>query len=104
MYETSSETGEDRLIGPVEIQMVYDSEHNGARIVANKQASSGDKEDEEVANHLIAMQTEMDVVQEKVILSTYTTFWGVNPPVVSDPLIEPFWQTYDWKRQYRAVF
>ena len=76
MYETSSETGEDRLIGPVEIQMVYDSEHNGARIVANKQASSGDKEDEEVANHLIAMQTEMDVVQEKVILSTYTTFLG----------------------------
>ena len=74
MYETSNETGEDRLIGPVEIQMVFDSEHNGARIVANKQAGSGgDKEDEEVANHLIAMQTEMDVVQEKVIL-VYVTY------------------------------
>merc|ERR1712029_1318946 len=70
LYETVE--GVEKLIGRVEIQMLYDSEVNGARIVAHKD------DQEEACNHLIAMQTEMDVVQEECSWSALD--FTVDPP------------------------
>ena len=51
--------------------LVCCAEVNGARIVAHK-------DDQEACNHLIAMQTEVDVVQEKCSWSALD--FSIDPP------------------------
>ena len=79
-----TEQGQEASLGRVFLRILYDEDVYGARIVASKfsEAANGEVNDDEVylCNHLIAMQTNLDVDEEKKTCSWSGLDFSVDPP------------------------
>ena len=64
---------QEKELGGVDLKIVYDDDVYGARIVANL------NDDEDACNHLIAMQTNLEIVDDKKCAWSALDF-SMNPP------------------------
>ena len=76
--------GKEASLGRVYLRILYDEDVYGARIVASKfsEEANGEMNEDEVylCNHLIAMQTNLDVDEEKKKCSWSGLDFSVDPP------------------------
>merc|ERR1719259_210972 len=80
LFEKADE--QEKLLGRVDIKIVYDDDVYGARIVATKQMNEADEEEDEdeedLCNHLIAMQTQLEYSENRCSWSALD--FSSNPP------------------------
>jgi len=79
-----TDDGKEASLGRVYLRILYDEDVYGARIVASKfsEEANGEMNEDEVylCNHLIAMQTNLDVDEEKKKCSWSGLDFSVDPP------------------------